>query len=109
MDFKGQQLAETLAMYILVGFAAIAFLVGYLRQDFGSMMTLFGSGCAVACVVAVPDWPVYNKHPVKWLPAKGDAAGKQQKRGGGGTGSDGSGLARKKQKEGSWSNLWGMF
>ena len=106
MDFKGQQLAETLAMYILVGFAAIAFLVGYLRQDFGSMMTLFGSGCAVAGVVAVPDWPVYNKHPVKWLPAKGDAAGKQHKRGSGGGTS--SGLARK-QKEGSWSNLWGMF
>ena len=107
MDFKGQQLAESLAMYMLVGFAAIAFLVGYLRQDFGSMMTLFGSGCAVACVVAVPDWPVYNKHPIQWLPAKGDAAGgKQQKRGGGGGG--GVSAVRRK-KVGSWSNLWGMF
>ncbi len=100
MDFRGQRLAETLGMYLVVASAVIAFLVGYWQQDFSAMMKLFGGGVAVAFVVSVPDWPVYNKNPVRWLPPKEQP---EQRRGGSGSGSS----ARQKQK--SWSNFFGMF
>ena len=105
MDFKGQKLAETLSMYIITAFAVIAFLVGYLQQDFGSMMKLFTGGVALAFMATVPDWGVYNKHPVQFMPPKEQAA---QKRGGSGAG--GSGVAaQRKKKQASWSSFWGMF
>lgn len=101
MDFKGQQLAETLAMYIVLAFAALGFLVGYVRQDFGGMMGIFAGGVALAGVLTVPDWPAYNKHPVTWLPPREQLGGGAQRRGGGG------GKAAKKKA--SWSNLWGAL
>ncbi|EFN59936.1 hypothetical protein CHLNCDRAFT_15382, partial [Chlorella variabilis] len=70
MDFAGQKLAETLAMFIVSLFSVIGFIYGYLQQDFRGMMSLFGGGVLLAFVVGVPDWPVYNKHPVKFLPPK---------------------------------------
>jgi signal peptidase complex subunit 1 len=41
--------------------------MGYIQQDF--MMTIYGwgAGLLVALVVCVPDWPWFNRHPVKWL------------------------------------------
>lgn len=38
MDWTGQKLAESLCIYLTLGFGLIAFVVGYARQDFGLMM-----------------------------------------------------------------------
>lgn len=89
------------------------FLVGYALQDFALMTYIFGGGCALAAVATVPDWPAYNKHPVKWLPPK-EGAGSGARRGGaGGSGGAGGGSGgsggRKKKQAASWSNFWGMF
>ncbi|KAL4447524.1 hypothetical protein ABPG75_004743 [Micractinium tetrahymenae] len=101
MDFKGQQLAETLAMYIVLAFAALGFLVGYLRQEFGEMMGVFTGGVVLAGMLTVPDWPAFNKHPVAWLPPREQPGGGAQQRRGGGS--------KAAKKKASWSNLWGAF
>lgn len=105
MDFKGQKLSEAAAVWIVTVAAILAFLVGYIKQDFCAMMSLFGGSCALAAVATVPDWPVYNRHPVKFLPPKA-----APRRGGGGSsGNVAGGVLGRKKKETSWSNLWGMF
>jgi hypothetical protein len=38
MDWTGQKLAESLCIYLTLGFGLVAFVVGYARQDFGLMM-----------------------------------------------------------------------
>lgn len=108
MDLKGQKLAETSCLWIVTAAAVLAFLWGYLRQDFQAMVTLFGGGCALAFVACVPDWPLYNRHPIKWLPPKEapPAAGAPRRGGGGSAGNLAGG---RKKAAASWSNLWGMF
>lgn len=103
MDFEGQKLAEALSMAIVVVAAVLGFLYGYVRQDFAAMMWVFASGTAVAGLVGVPDWPMYNKHPVRFLPPKA----KEGQRGGGSSGKGGG--SGKRKKSASWSTLWGMF
>ena len=110
MDFHGQKLAETLSLWIVTITAVFAFVYGYAQQDFGAMMKLFGVGVAGAFVVSVPNWPHYNKHPIKWLPPKEQADDKQRRSGGGAAGGVGGAVKRRKPKHSpSWSNLWGMF
>lgn len=69
MDFKGQALAEKLIFRILVVFAVVSFVVGYLLKDFKLMAQINGVGIAVTALVVLPNWPWFNKHPLKWLPA----------------------------------------
>jgi hypothetical protein len=38
MDWTGQKLAESLCIYLTLGFGLVAFVAGYARQDFGLMM-----------------------------------------------------------------------
>lgn len=70
MDFKGQRLAELFFSYILVLSGVLAFLTGYVIQSFQLMMAVFSSGVALSLLISVPDWPMYNRHGVKWLPPK---------------------------------------
>lgn len=69
MDFQGQKLAEQLLFYILIIFATISFVVGYAMKDFSLMTKINGVGLFVTVVAVLPDWPWYNKHPLRWLPA----------------------------------------
>lgn len=41
--------------------------MGYVAQSF--LYTLYGvlAGCVIAALVTIPDYPFYNRHPVKWL------------------------------------------
>lgn len=106
MDFKGQKLSETVCVWIVTVAAVLAFLYGYARQDFQAMMLVFGGGCTAAFVATVPDWPVYNKNPITWLPPKGEPA----RRGGSGGGarSTGSKGGSKKKGSSSWASLFGF-
>lgn len=96
MDFKGQKLCEQLYTLIVTVAAVVAFLAGYLRQDFNLMIGLFTGGVALACAVCVPDWPWFNRHPLKWL--KPAAQPGEQ------------GAARGSRKpEATWKNFWNLF
>lgn len=70
MDLQGQRLCERIYTVIIIVFAIVAFLAGYLLQSFTVMLAVFGCGVGAAAVACLPDWPMYNRHPIKWLPAK---------------------------------------
>jgi len=74
IDFEGQRLAEFMATALLSTVGAISFLVGFFRQDIKSALFIGLGGTAVTFLAVVPPWPIFNKHPVKWLPVGGTAA-----------------------------------
>ncbi|CAD0042492.1 unnamed protein product [Aureobasidium pullulans] len=45
-------------------------MVGFATQDITYTLYILLGGAALTFVVCVPPWPIYNKDPVKWLPAK---------------------------------------
>ena len=76
MDFKGQQRAEKLATKMIIFTTAMSFLIGWMRQDFLLMLCLFLAGVIVTLVVTVPNWPMFNRHPITWVAgnkARGDS------------------------------------
>ncbi len=70
MDFKGQHRAETLATKMMIFTSVMSFLVGWMRQDFTLMLGLFVAGVIATLVVTVPNWPMYNRHPITWVAGK---------------------------------------
>lgn len=68
MDYAGQRLAEQLNLYILLIFAIIAFVVGYLTSSFALLMKIYSVGLLLDAALVVPNWPWLNKHPLQWLP-----------------------------------------
>lgn len=69
MDFEGQKLAETTLVRLLVIFGALGFLIGYLTSSFQLMVFINAAGLAVTLLLVVPDWPIFNKNTLQWLPA----------------------------------------
>lgn len=68
MDFQGQKEAEQWTTRLLVAFAALGFLLGYALGSFQLMVIVYSAGGVAALALVVPDWPMFNKHPVEWLP-----------------------------------------
>ncbi|KAG2451677.1 hypothetical protein HYH02_003457 [Chlamydomonas schloesseri] len=68
MDFIGQRNAENALMVIVIIAAVISFIAGYAMKDFSLMVKINGVGLALALLVSIPDWPIYNRNPWKWLP-----------------------------------------
>ncbi|KAG7290502.1 hypothetical protein NEMBOFW57_000504 [Staphylotrichum longicolle] len=71
IDFEGQKLVELLVNVALTLVGAISFFVGYFLQDIKLAVYVGLIGTAAVFVLAVPPWPFYNRHPVKWLPVGG--------------------------------------
>ena len=69
MDLVGQRNAERLYMFLLLATAVPAYLLGWYSGSMRLMLVLYGSGAATAVALTVPDWPFWNRHPLKWLPA----------------------------------------
>ncbi|KAK1284249.1 putative signal peptidase complex subunit 1 [Acorus calamus] len=67
MDWQGQKLSELLMQVMLVGFAISAFVVGYSMGSFQTMLLVYAGGVALTTLVTVPNWPFFNRHPLKWL------------------------------------------
>eukprot|EP00985_Skeletonema_marinoi_P015177 scaffold7770_cov121-Skeletonema_marinoi.AAC.4 len=60
MDYEGQKLSEILFYYIIILFGVI--------------------GVGISILLCVPDWPIYNKHPVKWLESIPDRSQEEPKK-----------------------------
>ncbi|XP_015698555.2 probable signal peptidase complex subunit 1 [Oryza brachyantha] len=69
MDWQGQKLAEMLMQLLLVASAVAAFVVGYAVADFQLMLLVYAGGVVLTALVTVPNWPFFNRHPLKWLEA----------------------------------------
>jgi signal peptidase complex subunit 1 len=82
MDFKGQQRSEKLAIKLIIYSSIIAFITGYVRQNFNELLVVFATGVAVTFMVTVPNWPMYNRDPIAWVPSKKKANKKEKDRAG---------------------------
>ncbi|GJN12887.1 hypothetical protein PR202_ga31209 [Eleusine coracana subsp. coracana] len=69
MDWQGQKRAEMLMQVLLVASAVAAFLAGYVLADFQLMLLVYAGGVVLTALVTVPDWPFFNRNPLKWLDA----------------------------------------
>ncbi len=87
MDFQGQKQAEQLIYRVLTLFALAGFLAGYALGSFALMVYINAAGLALTLLLVVPDWPLFNRHPLNWLPPLNPDEG------GGGAASSGSGGA----------------
>ena len=67
MDYQGQKLSENLFYYIILLFGSIGWIYGYILQDFTYVFYSWSVGVGISLILCVPDWPIYNKHPIKWL------------------------------------------
>lgn len=67
MDWQGQKLAEQLMQYVLFGSALVAFVTGYFTSSYSTMLYIYLAGVVVTFLVAVPDWPFFNRHNITWL------------------------------------------
>lgn len=67
MDYHGQKLAEMIYCYLIVIFGVIAWFFGYFAQDFTVTFGGWAVGLVIAMLLCVPDWPMFNRHPVPWL------------------------------------------
>ena len=67
MDYQGQKLSENLFYYITILFGAVGWIYGYFLEDFTYVVYSWGVGVALSILLCVPDWPIYNRHPIKWL------------------------------------------
>mmetsp|Transcript_7352 Transcript_7352/g.12185 ORF Transcript_7352/g.12185 Transcript_7352/m.12185 type:complete len:81 (-) Transcript_7352:175-417(-) len=67
MDYEGQKLSELLFHIFILTFGGVGWVVGYFAQNFTYVFYAWAFGTAISVVLCVPDWPFYNRHPVKWL------------------------------------------
>ncbi|KAJ1111597.1 hypothetical protein NDU88_008914 [Pleurodeles waltl] len=74
MDYKGQKLAEQIFQGIIIVSAVIGFVYGYMIEQFGWTVYIVMAGFALSCLLTLPPWPMYRRHPLKWLPAQDSGA-----------------------------------
>ncbi|KAM7508370.1 hypothetical protein LguiA_018823 [Lonicera macranthoides] len=67
MDWQGQKLVEQLMQIMLVSFAVVAFATGYALGSFRMMLLIYAGGVVLTTLITVPNWPFFNRHPLKWL------------------------------------------
>jgi len=84
IDFEGQRLSEVLSTYILVISGALGWIIGFILQNLTYTVYIGLVGSVLAVFVAVPPWPLYNRHALRWLPVGAGSASDQSEEGDGG-------------------------
>ncbi|XP_016065722.1 PREDICTED: signal peptidase complex subunit 1 isoform X1 [Miniopterus natalensis] len=74
MDYKGQKLAEQMFQGIILFSAIVGFIYGYVAEQFGWTVYIVMAGFAFSCLLTLPPWPIYRRHPLKWLPVQDSGA-----------------------------------
>lgn len=70
VDYKGQKLAKQMFQGIFFVSAIVGFIYGYLAEQFGWTVYIVMAGFAFSCLLTLPPWPIYRRHPLKWLPVQ---------------------------------------
>jgi len=60
-------LAEKLYQIVIIVFAILAFLTGFYTQNIFYCLGVYAVGLALSLLIAVPNWPFFNRNPPKWL------------------------------------------
>ncbi|KAL1780752.1 signal peptidase complex subunit 1 [Sigmodon hispidus] len=48
----------------------VGFIYGYVAEQFGWTVYIVMAGFAFSCLLTLPPWPIYRRHPLKWLPVQ---------------------------------------
>ena len=67
MDYKGQKLSEQIYLVLIPAVGSVAWVFGYLAQDFKTTFYGWLAGLVLAMLICVPDWPIFNRNPTPWL------------------------------------------
>ncbi|XP_059525869.1 signal peptidase complex subunit 1 [Myotis daubentonii] len=70
MDYKGQKLAEQVFQGIILFSAIVGFIYGYVAEQFGWTVYIVMAGFVFSCLLTLSPWPIYRRHPLKWLPVQ---------------------------------------
>ncbi|KAF5319635.1 hypothetical protein D9619_008685 [Psilocybe cf. subviscida] len=70
IDFEGQHLVELIAKVTLVGSSMVAFCIGFTLGDIRVTFGIMAVATVLLAAVVLPPWPMFNRHPVKWLTPK---------------------------------------
>ncbi|WAR14904.1 SPCS1-like protein [Mya arenaria] len=70
MDFAGQQKAERMFQTIILSFATVGLVWGYICQQFSQTMYILITGFVISCLLTLPPWPMFRKTSLKWQKAR---------------------------------------
>ncbi|XP_059167134.1 signal peptidase complex subunit 1-like [Physella acuta] len=70
MDFDGQKRAERYFQIIIVIFAAVGFVWGYITQQFSQTLYILFAGVAVSSLLTLIPWSMYRQKPLNWQPVR---------------------------------------
>ncbi|GLB42691.1 putative microsomal signal peptidase 12 kDa subunit (SPC12) [Lyophyllum shimeji] len=68
IDFAGQALVEKIAHIVLIATTIVSFIAGFVLQSLTVTFSIFGASTLLLALIVLPPWPMFNAHPVKWLP-----------------------------------------
>lgn len=77
IDFEGQKKVEQISRVTLVAATIVSFIIGFALQSLRVTFGVFAVVNIVLFLVVIPPWPMFNQHPVKWLPAKSSSKDKK--------------------------------
>ncbi|RLN96644.1 hypothetical protein BBJ28_00011371 [Nothophytophthora sp. Chile5] len=69
VDYKGQARAESFLVLCFVVICGPAWVYGYFQQDFTYPLRAWMAATAVSALLVLPNWGIYNRNPIKWLPS----------------------------------------
>ena len=98
MDYKGHQLSENIYYFLTIICGLIAWIVGYVKEDF--QLTVYGwtVGLVLSLILCIPDWPMFNRNPVHWLDEVGSRSSGSSNKGSSTKGSKDDKKDKKKSK-----------
>ncbi|KAF8907032.1 microsomal signal peptidase subunit [Gymnopilus junonius] len=69
IDYSGQALVDLISKVTLSAAGIAAFCAGFALQDLRITFGIIGLAVVTLTLLVVPPWPIFRRHPVKWLPA----------------------------------------
>lgn len=73
-DFDGQRKAEKIFQTVIVTFAVLGLIWGYIVQQFSYTVITLGVGFVISCLLTLPPWPFYRRHPLPWQKVRDEAS-----------------------------------
>ncbi|OJA14647.1 hypothetical protein AZE42_02673 [Rhizopogon vesiculosus] len=70
IDFNGQKKADDIVRVVLITSTLLSFVVGFTLSSLKITLSTFALSTVALSLVVLPPWPMFNKHPVKWLPSQ---------------------------------------
>uniref|UniRef100_A0A2C9M8K0 Signal peptidase complex subunit 1 n=1 Tax=Biomphalaria glabrata TaxID=6526 RepID=A0A2C9M8K0_BIOGL len=66
MDFDGQKRAERYFQIIIILFAVVGFVWGYITQQFSQTLYILFAGVTVSALLTLIPWSIYRRKPLQW-------------------------------------------